>query len=267
MDGYPIRRTILAILLVHDSWKFHCTSSAHRIPANKDNQRNRRSGSLGRCWNVDRAFSDRRTVTYCSPDSGSPRYGRTLQSNMGRMVDHGSCICRVHTALCDLLKTLPSCVTLGDVGGSGDNLKSGRFVFAEVLLILVIIISVSVALASTLYVTQFQTSSGFHDRKFFTLVAENWGYNQTFGGPALRVRLGDMVTITLIVPGQLAHNLRINEYGLLIGGEFGLRRGENQTMSFVANEVGTFRYYCQTSIYGGHAELGQEGLMIVEPVQ
>jgi len=98
-------------------------------------------------------------------------------------------------------------------------------------------------------------------------VAENWGYNQTFGGPALRVRLGDMVTITLIVPGQLAHNLRINEYGLLIGGEFGLRRGENQTMSFVANEVGTFRYYCQTSIYGGHAELGQEGLMIVEPVQ
>lgn len=122
----------------------------------------------------------------------------------------------------------------------------------------------ALALASSLFVVPLDSGeSSTGNTRIFTLIAENWGYNQPEGGPVLRAEQGDNVTITLIVPGELAHNLRIREYGIMIGGEFGLRRGQNQTVSFIADKPGVFEYDCRTSIYGGHAELGMRGMFIV----
>ncbi len=132
------------------------------------------------------------------------------------------------------------------------------------ILVQVGFLAITLALASSLYLVPLHTGpAGTGNARTFTLVAENWGYNQTEGGPTLRAEQGDNVTIRLVVPGELAHNLRIREYGVMIGGEFGLRRGQNQTVSFVADKPGVFEYDCKTPVYGGHAELGMRGAFIV----
>src|SRR3990172_6236078 len=140
---------------------------------------------------------------------------------------------------------------------------------SQSILVQAVLLVILVALASSLYLIPLGTVStgGAVNTKTFTLIAENWGYNQTQGGPVLRAEQGDNITITFIVPGELAHNLRIGEYGIMIGGEFGLRRGQNQTVSFIADKPGVFEYDCRTSIYGGHAELGMEGILMVTQVQ
>ncbi len=132
------------------------------------------------------------------------------------------------------------------------------------ILVQVGFLAITLALASSLYLVPLHSGApGTGNTRTFTLVAENWGYNETEGGPTLKAEQGDNVTITLIVPGELAHNLRIREYGVLIGGEFGLRRGQNQTISFIADKPGIFEYDCKTPIYGGHAELGMKGVFTV----
>ncbi|HEY4657027.1 MAG TPA: hypothetical protein VIH34_00920 [Candidatus Bathyarchaeia archaeon] len=136
---------------------------------------------------------------------------------------------------------------------------------SQSILVQAVLLVILVALASSLYLIPLETVStdGAVNTKTFTLIAENWGYNQTQGGPVLRAEQGDNITIAFIVPGELAHNLRIRDYGILIGGEFGLRRGQNQTISFIADKPGVFEYDCRTAIYGGHAELGMRGVFIV----
>lgn len=137
------------------------------------------------------------------------------------------------------------------------------------ILVQVVFLVTALTLGSSLYVIPLNSGETISagNTRIFTLIAENWGYNQAQGGPTLKAEQGDNVTIILKVPGELAHNLRIREYGILIGGEFGLRRGQNQTVSFIADRPGVFEYDCRTSIYGGHAELGMEGILMVTQVQ
>lgn len=99
--------------------------------------------------------------------------------------------------------------------------------------------------------------------KSFTLVAKEWGYNGTIGGPTIIVQKGDLVRITLIVPGAVSHNLYIEGYHITVGGEFGLRNGENSTVEFLATMGGKFPFYCDPKIFPGHRGLGKEGLLVV----
>ncbi|MFQ6135498.1 MAG: hypothetical protein ACE5KU_06785 [Nitrososphaerales archaeon] len=100
--------------------------------------------------------------------------------------------------------------------------------------------------------------------KSFTLVADDFGYNGTEGGPTLVVNKGDMVEITLIGKSPVSHNLKIDEFNFMVGGEFGVQSGESDTNMFVAEESGVFKYYCRTTRLGGHESLGQVGILIVE---
>lgn len=100
--------------------------------------------------------------------------------------------------------------------------------------------------------------------KVFVLVAQEWGYNQTQGGPTLVVNEGDLVRITLKVPGSISHNLRIDEFNFVIGGGLGIRNNEVDTGEFVADIKGEFSYYCRLTTYSGHRALGMEGKIIVQ---
>ncbi len=98
----------------------------------------------------------------------------------------------------------------------------------------------------------------------FTLMAEDFGYNGTQGGPTITVNHGDTVRITLVGTTSVSHNLRIDEFNFRVGGEFGVVKGEKDTGEFVATTPGTYTYYCRTAQLGGHESLGQEGTLIVK---
>lgn len=100
--------------------------------------------------------------------------------------------------------------------------------------------------------------------KSFTLVANDFGYNGTEGGPTLVVNKGDVVEITLVGKSPVSHNLKIDEFNFRVGGEFGVKTGESDTGMFVAEDSGVYKYYCRTTRLGGHESLGQSGILIVE---
>lgn len=54
-------------------------------------------------------------------------------------------------------------------------------------------------------------------------------------------------------------NLRIGGYGLQTRT---IPPGENATLSFVADQAGTFEYWCNVT---GHRDAGMEGTLTVEP--
>jgi len=108
------------------------------------------------------------------------------------------------------------------------------------------------------------SSGSTHPVKSFTLLAEDFGYNGTTGGPTLVVNKGDVVKITLIGKSPVSHNLRIDEFNFMVGGEWGVKSGESDTNMFLADRSGVFEYYCRTTRLGGHKSLGQVGTLIVK---
>lgn len=86
-----------------------------------------------------------------------------------------------------------------------------------------------------------------------TLIGSNFMYDID----EIRVKKGDTVRLTLrIAEGR--HDLVIDEYDVrtdVLSGD------EEQTIEFVADQVGTFAYYCSV---GSHRANGMEGTLIVE---
>lgn len=133
----------------------------------------------------------------------------------------------------------------------------------------VIIIALTIVFVSALFIFPYDSlvkadPYGDGPVKSFTLVVDNFGYNGTVGGPTIEVYKGDIVEITIIGKNPNSHNFRIDEFGFQVGGEFGLVTGETDTNRFVADERGTFTYYCRTSRLGGHQDLGEFGTFIVK---
>lgn len=137
------------------------------------------------------------------------------------------------------------------------------------------IIIIALAVIAAVFYYQLETtvagdvfsSGSFHSSHYnreFTLVADDFGYNGTEGGPTLIVKKGDMVKITLIGKSPISHNLIIDEFNFRVGGEFGITSGETDTGEFMAVEAGVYKYYCRTTRLGGHESLGQVGILIVE---
>src|SRR3990172_5778327 len=131
------------------------------------------------------------------------------------------------------------------------------------LIVLLVLIVVSVVyyyeLMSSVAGNPFSGSAapGIGPVKSFTLLTDNFGYNDTQGGPTITVNQGDTVKITLIGKTSVSHNFRIDEFNLKIGGEFGIVKGETDTGEFVATTPGVYHYYCRTAQLGGHESLGQ----------
>lgn len=78
----------------------------------------------------------------------------------------------------------------------------------------------------------------------------------TFTPNMMSVKKGDTVKITFKNAGGF-HDLVIDEYGVATKK---LQAGQEEAISFVANKVGSFEYYCSV---GSHRKMGMKGTLTV----
>jgi nitrite reductase (NO-forming) len=76
--------------------------------------------------------------------------------------------------------------------------------------------------------------------------------------PDLFANEGDTVSITLVIGDGRFHDIVIDEFNAAtpVFGE----TGQEETIQFVADQAGTFFYYCSVS---GHRQSGMEGQLII----
>ncbi len=89
--------------------------------------------------------------------------------------------------------------------------------------------------------------------KEFTVIGSNFKFSLN----EIRVKKGDMVKITF-KNEEGSHDWVIDEFNAKTKR---LQVGEQETIEFVANKVGTFEYYCSVA---GHRKNGMKGNLIVE---
>jgi FtsP/CotA-like multicopper oxidase with cupredoxin domain len=142
---------------------------------------------------------------------------------------------------------------------------------------------------------QIPPNTNEHIDKRFVLVQYDFGWNGTIGGPTIKVNKGDVVQITIINAGMMAHNFGIADfsqqtldllqktmnmplpdrvrylpYNVMAvmpcpGCQLKFQEGQidafmqpatQQVTTFRATEVGHFKYFCQVR---GHLWLGMVG--------
>jgi len=74
----------------------------------------------------------------------------------------------------------------------------------------------------------------------------------------ITVKKGDTVKITLTNSGNMPHDWVVDEFGAKTKQ---IKNGETDSITFVADQAGTFEYYCSV---GSHRKNGMVGKLIVE---
>ena len=92
-----------------------------------------------------------------------------------------------------------------------------------------------------------------NEMRTFTLVASNYQYNVS----EIRVQQGDRVRIVLENAGG-THDWVVDEFSAQTDR---IQAGGQATVEFVADQAGTFAFYCSV---GNHRAQGMEGRLIVE---
>jgi plastocyanin len=135
-----------------------------------------------------------------------------------------------------------------------------------------------------------------HIDKKFVLIQKDFGWNGTNGGPTIVVSKGDVVQVTIINAGRMAHNFgiaKVSEKSLSMSLpnranhmpydvmaampcpdchpffqqghiESFMQPDTQQVTTFTANEAGNFKYFCQVR---GHLWLGMIGDLTVQDVK
>jgi plastocyanin len=88
--------------------------------------------------------------------------------------------------------------------------------------------------------------------KEFTVTGKNF----SFAPAAMSVKKGDRVRITFVNDGG-THDLRVDGYDV---GTKVIQGGTSETFEFVADEAGSFEYYCSV---GQHRQMGMKGTLTV----
>lgn len=83
------------------------------------------------------------------------------------------------------------------------------------------------------------------------------GGNYYFAPSEMRVKKGDTVKIVFTNSGGM-HDLRIDDFGVATKK---LTNGQSDTITFVADKTGSFKFYCSI---GSHEAMGMRGMLIVE---
>jgi FtsP/CotA-like multicopper oxidase with cupredoxin domain len=157
--------------------------------------------------------------------------------------------------------------------------------------------------ASSAALAQEKQAPSQHIDKKFVLIQKDFGWNGTNGGPPIVVSKGDVVQVTVINAGRMAHNFgiaKVSERTLSILNqinnmslpnranripydvmaampcpdchsffqeghiEFFMQPDTQQVTTFTANEAGNFKYFCQVR---GHLWLGMIGDLTVQDVK
>lgn len=87
----------------------------------------------------------------------------------------------------------------------------------------------------------------------FTIDSTEFAFSPT----TMTVKKGETVQVTLTNSGKMQHDWVVDE---LNAKTKTIKAGETDTVSFVADRVGTFEYYCSV---GNHRKLGMVGKLIV----
>jgi plastocyanin len=89
------------------------------------------------------------------------------------------------------------------------------------------------------------------ETKSFTVTGTNFAFTPT----TMTVNRGDRVKITF--QSQGTHDLVVEGYNVRTNI---LSAGQSQTIEFVANQSGSFEYYCSV---GNHRQMGMKGTLVV----
>lgn len=113
------------------------------------------------------------------------------------------------------------------------------------LLVLVLVVGVVGLIAIYIFAPPFHNSTTTSNSAHFTIYASERGFNNsadhTDPWPVMNVKLGQTVTIKVINNEPVeAHGFEIQHYFTGIS----LRPGQYYDVTFVADQAGTFRVYC-----------------------
>jgi nitrite reductase (NO-forming) len=95
---------------------------------------------------------------------------------------------------------------------------------------------------------------------------EMWTFNDQVPGPALRGRVGDIFTVTLVNAGKLGHSIDFHASKVAWNDEMRtIAPGESLVYQFEAKHAGAFMYHCGTAPTLHHIGNGMFGAIIIDP--
>ena len=95
---------------------------------------------------------------------------------------------------------------------------------------------------------------------------EAWTFGNTTPGPAIHVRVGQTVRVTLHNSSPMPHSVDFHAAEIAPNVAFSdVLPGKSKTFSFVANVPGVFMYHCGTAPAFMHIANGMYGAIVVEP--
>ena len=95
-----------------------------------------------------------------------------------------------------------------------------------------------------------------------------WGFEGGAPGPAIHVREGQQVRITLTNGGAIAHSIDFHAARIAPDKAFrDVDPGESITYTFEATDPGVFMYHCGTKPVLAHIANGMYGAIVVEPAE
>jgi plastocyanin len=106
---------------------------------------------------------------------------------------------------------------------------------------------------SSITTTVSQTSTVTANVKNFTVAEHSFAISPA----TITVNRGDSVQIT-VISNDIGHDFCIEGYNVCSSI---VSSGQSTTLNFVANQAGTFAYYCNID---GHRQLGMQGQLIVQ---
>ena len=93
-----------------------------------------------------------------------------------------------------------------------------------------------------------------------------WTFGSTAPGPAIHVRQGQKVVVTLTNAGMMPHSVDFHAAQVAPNVDFSdVAPGGSKTFSFVASVPGVFMYHCGTAPAFMHIANGMYGAIVVEP--
>jgi nitrite reductase (NO-forming) len=95
---------------------------------------------------------------------------------------------------------------------------------------------------------------------------ELWMFNDQFPGPALRGKVGDIFTITLVNDGKIGHSIDFHASKVAWDDEMRtIEPGESLVYQYEAKHAGVWMYHCGTAPALHHIGNGMFGALIVDP--
>jgi nitrite reductase (NO-forming) len=95
---------------------------------------------------------------------------------------------------------------------------------------------------------------------------EAWTFGDTAPGPAIHVRQGQKVVVTLVNKAPMAHSVDFHAAQVAPNVAFSdVQPGQSKSFSFVASAPGVYMYHCGTAPAFMHIANGMYGAIVVEP--